>query len=134
MPLHRVYMERPITIVTVRLQTITKEMLDDVESRLREHAPPEALTHVTARMESDRKKLQGTTAASIRVVAEPIRASELAREKAEQAVALLRFFSAANWHPLMRSYRTLLGDEALRINTELIVTGGEDLEDLQRGG
>jgi hypothetical protein len=125
MPLHRVYMERPITIGTVRLQTITKEMLDDVESRLREHAPPEALTHVTARMESDRKKLQGTTAASIRVVAEPIRASELALEKAEQAVALLRFFSAANWHPLMRSYCTLLGDEALRINTELIVTGGK---------
>jgi hypothetical protein len=125
MPLHRVYVEGPITIGTVLFQTISKEMLDDLEFRRREHAPPDALPHVTARMASDRKKLQGTTAALIRVLAEPIRTSELAREKAEQAVALLRFFSAANWHPLMRSYCTLLGDENLRINTELGVTGGK---------
>jgi hypothetical protein len=76
-------------------------------------------------MERDRKKLQGSAAVVARVVAEPVRASELARERAEKAVALLRFFSPANWHPLMRSYCTLLGDENLRLNTQIMMAGGK---------
>lgn len=124
-PLHRVHLEQSLAIGTVRFQTISKEMLDELESRMRAHAPTDALAIVAARMERDRKKLQGSAAAVVRVVAEPVRASELARERAEKAVALLRFFSPANWHPLMRSYCTLLGDENLRLNTEIMVADGK---------
>lgn len=124
-PVHRLHLEQPIAIGAARFQTISKQMLDELEAQMRANAPNDALAIVAARMERDRKNLQGSAAVAIRVLAEPIRASEVARERAEKGIALLRFFSPANWHPLMRSYCTLLGDENLRLNTEITVADGK---------
>lgn len=124
-PLHRVYLERPVVIGSVRFETISKAMLDAREAELRKRLSPEDLPRLAERMERDRKTLQGSAAAVVIVTAEPTRAEELAREKSEQAVALLRFFSPANWHPEMRSYCTLLGDEDLRVQTFFRVKSGK---------
>lgn len=124
-PLHRVHLEQPVNIGGVQFHTITREMLDELESRLHAHTPAAASAAIKQRMDRDRKKLQGTAAAVVSVVAEPIRASEIARERAGKAVALLRFLSPANWHPAMRSYCTLLGGEDLRISAELTVEDGK---------
>ena len=123
-PLHRVYLEEPVVIGQVRFETVTKAMLDERESQLRKRASPEDLSVVVHYMERDRKRFQGTAAAVISVTAEPTRADELAHERARQAVALMRFFSPANWHPEIRSYCTLLGDEDVRMETTFTVKDG----------
>lgn len=124
-PLHRVYLARPIVLGSVRLETISKTMLDQREQELRSRASPEDLPIIAQRMEQDRKRLQGTAAAVVILTAEPSRAEEIARERSEQAAALLRFFSPTNWHPEMRSYCTLLGDEDLRMETLLRMKDGK---------
>jgi hypothetical protein len=52
------------------------------------------------------------------------KAVEVARERAETAVALLRFLSPANWTPKLRSYCALLGSENVRRQADLFLQDG----------
>lgn len=51
-----------------------------------------------------RKKIQGLAAAAMRVVAEPIRAREIALDQTEKSTAALRLFSPEILHPYGRSF------------------------------
>ncbi len=126
-PLHRVHLQENIAIGTAKFRTISKEMLDELESRMQSKASADTLLAIRAKINRERTTLQGTAAVVVSVVAEPIRASEIALEIAGRAAALLRFFSRANWHPLMRSYCTTLGDESLSMHTELTIGDGKIL-------
>ncbi len=53
--------------------------------------------------------MQGFAAATIKLFAEPRRASEIAFEEADRVVSLLRFFSPATHIPEVFSYCTLQG-------------------------
>jgi hypothetical protein len=75
-------------------------------------------------LDEERRELQGFAAATVRLHAEPRRASEVASEEAERALAMLRFFSPANRLPEMVSYCTLLGKEHIEETKELVVQDG----------
>jgi hypothetical protein len=108
----------------VTLRTITKEMLDVWFAANAESAVGRTPEEVRQRLDDLRRELQGFAAASIRVFAEPRRASEIAFVEAERSVAVLRFFSPANRIPEMVSYCTLLGREHIEAAKQLIVQDG----------
>jgi hypothetical protein len=59
----------------------------------------------------------------VKLRAEESKAREQAREMAENAAALLRFLSPANWTPRLRSYCVPLGSENVRRRFELFMRG-----------
>src|SRR5262249_720815 len=107
LPLYRTYIETPIPFGEVTLQTITRKMLDEYERKLLAGITKN-IEHIKHSIEQKRKMFQATAAARIVVRAEPDKGFEIAREKAEAAVSLLRFLSPANVDPEMKSYCTLL--------------------------
>ena len=125
LPLYRTYIEVPISFGDVTFQTITREMLDGYERKLLAHTT-QNIEHIKQSIAQKRKLFQATAAARNELKAERDKASQIAREKAEAAVCLLRFLSPANIDPEMRSYCTLLGAEGrilaydIRVNNEQI--------------
>jgi len=107
-PLHRTYIESSFPMGPVAFRTITREMMDECEARMPLFA-------------RDRSAVQGCAAAATMIRAERTKAIATAREQAESAVALLRFFSPANWTPKLRSYCALLGSENVRQKAELFL-------------
>lgn len=95
-----------ITIGQVTFKTVTKEMLDAYLGDIGEGS-------AEARIGSNRirSELQGYAAAAMNVVAEPIRAYELAYDEAEKALCLLRFYSPVNFDPTRVSYVSILGEQ-----------------------
>jgi hypothetical protein len=130
-PVFRLFMETEIQIGGVVFKTIDKEMLDRLEETLKA-----ALGGKIAKMQDvfsrERKDLQGVAAATVKLLAEPIRASEIAEEEADKAVSLLRFLHPASSSPYLRCYCTLLGKQALRSSTHLIVEDGKILSKSQK--
>jgi Apea-like HEPN len=109
-PLCGTYSSVDFRIGNVDFKSITKELLDgwfpskpmgnpEMEKRVRQ------LEHDT------RAKFQASLAACVRVRAEDKKASQVALEKSLTATALLRFLSAANWTPKIKSYTLPLGME-----------------------
>jgi hypothetical protein len=125
LPLYRTYIELPISFGDVTFQAITREMLDGYERKLLAHNT-QNIESIKQSIAQKRKLFQATAAARIKVTAERDKASQIAHEKAEAAVCLLRFLSPANIDPEMRSYCTLLGAEGrilaydIRVNNEQI--------------
>jgi hypothetical protein len=130
-PVFRLFLETEVQIGRVVFKTITREMLDSHEEILKA-----ALGGEIAKMQDvftrERKDLQGVAAATVKLLAEPIRASEIAEEEAEKAVSLLRFLHPASSSPYLRCYCTLLGRQALRSSTHLTVEDGKILSKSQR--
>lgn len=94
-------------------------MLDEREEQFRS-VDPQVGDQVEQVFRKWRKELQAAPA-TISLLAEPIRAREIAFEEAEKSIALLRFFDPANCFPKVRSYWALLGLEKLYKSTDLIV-------------
>lgn len=114
LPLAMLYIQSDIQIGRIIVKTVTKEMIDawhrGIESQIISQGgtvEPPLQQHFI----EERQELQGLAAATIKLMAEPDRASEIALEEAEKAVAILRFFSRANLEPGIVSYCTLLGKE-----------------------
>jgi len=97
-------------------------MMDECEARIPK-PDPETAANVQLAFARDRSAVQGCAAAATKIRAERSKAIAMGREQAENAVALLRFFSPANWTPKLRSYCTLLGSENLRRRAELFLEG-----------
>jgi hypothetical protein len=124
-PVFMLHVQSDITVGRVTLKTITRAMLDEWRVGFFTHAKDDAtISAVEQFITKQRGKLQGFAAATIRQVAEPRRASELAFEEAEQAVALLRFFSPANFNPRIISYCELLGRQHIDSAKYLTVRDG----------
>ena len=123
-PLHRVYLESEIKVGKITFKTVTKEMLDRQIGQLPNDLPPEQRAAVEASFNRTRSKLQGCAAATIRLLAEPIRAEEIASEEAECSIAALRFFHPANGTPYTRAYCTKSGRENVATTCTLTVKDG----------
>ncbi|RYG18643.1 hypothetical protein EON82_22370, partial [bacterium] len=72
-----------------------------------------------------RSKLQGHMACTMKVVAEPVRAREIAVEEAENALTMLRLFLPSIAHPLVPSYCRARGLEEVEFNTVLVIENDE---------
>jgi hypothetical protein len=120
LPLHRTYLESSISMGSVVFRTITRKMMDECEARTPKPDPETAMA-VQLAFARDRSAVQGCAAAATKIRAERSKAIAIAREQVGSAVALLRFFSPANWTPKLRSYCALLGSENVRQRAELFL-------------
>jgi len=123
-PLHQTYLDADIPMGPALIRTITREILDE---RFKEPAGADAETLAAIRYASarERSRLQGCAAVTVKLRAEESKAREQARELAENAAALLRFLSPANWTPR-------LGSENVRQRFELFMRD-DSLEVYSRG-
>ncbi len=125
-PVFMLHVQSDVTIGRVTLRTITRAMLDEWRAGYLAHATDEAVRSAVEQfITRQRGELQGFAAATVKLVAEPRRASEVAFQLAEQAVAMLRFFSPANFDPRIVSYCELLGRHHIDSAKYLTVRGGK---------
>lgn len=125
-PVFMLHVQSDVTIGRVTLKTITRTIIDEWRDGFLSQAKDDAtVSAVEQFITKQRKKLQGFAAATISLTAEPRRAKEFAFEEAEQAIALLRFFSPANFDPRIISYSSLLGRQHIDSAKYLIVRDGK---------
>jgi hypothetical protein len=133
-PLFRVHASESFSIGDVLFQKITPAVMDRFFTKPTRTPVPESLR---VRLERLRSDLQNHLAACIIVTAEKITAQQIARSKAEAAIALVRFLSPANWILDFQSYCLPLGRERIEIPTELFVEDGQiheiSRETIERG-
>lgn len=119
-PIHQTYARENFKIGTVTFKPITKELMDSWYGRLTIPPAPD----IIAAMNRERSKLQATLAACTCIRAEKIKASQVAIERTNDSVALLRFISEANLTCKIRSYVTPLGMEREDTLSELHIENG----------
>jgi len=122
-PVYRTYSARDFLIGNVQFRTISRPMLERWYSRI----PREELKRAPGAeiaLNRQRSALQGTLAASVRVEAEPRKASETAQADADEAVALLRFLSPVNWTCRLTSHCLPIGKENTHTTMHLAVEDG----------
>lgn len=108
-PIAMTYIESDFEIGKVLFKPIIREMFNHLRSKIK--PPREHRTQFLEFMDKMQKELQGLASATVKLIAEPQRALEIAIEETDKAVSLLRFFSPANFSPQRISYCTLLGKE-----------------------
>jgi Apea-like HEPN len=120
-PLFNVHGLQEFPIGPVMFRNISPTMME------RFFAHPERPLSDAARQQLDRlrSRLQGHLAACVTLTAEKKTAQANARAMAQEAIALLRFLSPANWVLDMQSYCLPLGRERIEIPVELFVRSGE---------
>lgn len=123
-PIAMLGVQSELTIGKVTLKTITKEMLEPWFSALADNAIDNTKVQIEARSDKWRREFQGFAAATIKLFAEPQRASEIALEETEKAVALLRFFSPAGHIPEPISYCVIRGKENWEGTNQFTVEDG----------
>ena len=123
-PVYRTYSSQEIALGDLTFKPILPAMLDRWYSRIplaecNQH--PEA----TLALSRQRSTLQGTLAVCVTVEADPIHAADLAHVAADEAVAMLRFLSEANWTCRITSHCLPMGKENTRTAMAIRVEGGE---------
>ena len=128
-PLFQTYSSREFSIGDVAFRTFTREMMDEWWSKgaAKFHDDPVNL----AALNKIRSKLQASLAACVSVCAEEHKAVEIARAKAQNAAALLRFLSPANLNSRLTSYCSP-DTGGLRELTEVFITAGR-IQSIGRG-
>jgi len=122
-PIYALHVQSPFNIGMVVFKTITREMLDVWQQGIRAEAGDSP--KVLEALERRRKELQGLAAGVVSVLAEPIRAAEIAAERVDSATALLRFFAPANFDPRQLSYCVPLGSHQRQGHHYLTVKDGK---------
>ncbi|MDQ3820559.1 MAG: HEPN domain-containing protein [Acidobacteriota bacterium] len=125
-PISHLYIQRPFVFGRVTFRAITKAMMDEWEASLLSKATtPEEIESVRKGVERHRPQIQGLATATIKVEAEPERASEIAFEEVDRTVSVLRLLSPANIHPSKISYSAPIGRQHEDSYTYLIVESGK---------
>jgi len=122
-PIYALHVQSAFNIGTVVFKTITREMLDVWQQGIRAEAGDSP--KVLEALERRRKELQGLAAGVVSVLAEPIRAAEIAAERVDSATALLRFFAPANFVARQLSYCVPLGSHQRQGHHYLTVKDGK---------
>ena len=122
-PIYALHVQSPFNIGTVVFKTITREMLDVWQEGIRAEAGDSP--KVLEALERRRKELQSLAAGAVSVLAEPIRAAEIAAERVDSATALLRFFAPANFDARQLSYCVPLGSHQRQGHHYLTVKDGK---------
>jgi hypothetical protein len=126
LPISELTIASEIVIGKITLKTITRKMMDDWQAQ----GPPKTPEHeamVKQFIDQRRREMQRKAAATIKLVAEPERASQIAFEEAERAISMLRFFSPANFDPQLVSYCGLLGTQHFDLKKVLIIREREGI-------
>jgi hypothetical protein len=124
MPLHRTFSMADLQIGEVRFRTLSRELMERWEQEAIAVVGKSQENEVRQLFSKKRSMMQGSLAVVLTTTGVPDRAREVALEKADRAVSLLRFLSPANWTPKLRSYCTLLGHESIAISHTLQVVEG----------
>ena len=120
-PIAETFIQSDLQIGKVILKTISKEVLDKWMDHWGEETDKKEEMK-KGFMIRYQKKLQGHPAATIKLIAEPNRAFEIAVEESEKALSILRIFGfPVVVHPGLNSYTTLLGKEHLDGYTYFLV-------------
>jgi len=131
-PIAETYIQSDLQIGNVIIKTISREVLDQWADRLDEK-DGEMGGNKKGFMMKYQKKLQGLSAATMKLKAEPKRAFEIAFEESEKALSILRIFSPAIINPGLNSYTTLLGKEHLESYTCFILDNENQLSSTTEG-
>jgi hypothetical protein len=128
-PIYSLYVQTPFNVGPVVYKTITREMLDVWQQGIRAEAGDSP--KVLEALERRRKELQGLAAGVVSVLAEPIRAAEIAAERVDSAAALLRLFAPANFDPRQLSYCVPLGSHQREGHHYLTVKDGKIVREIR---
>ena len=123
-PLYHVFIQSDLVVGKVVFKTLTPKMFGRWD-QIPEGVPQEQRAAIHAAIGARRSKLQGCAAATIKLIAEPLRAEELSMQEAERSIACLRFFHPANLSPYIRSFCTTTGKENLSMTSALLVRDGQ---------
>lgn len=124
MPLYHVYVQSDLLVGKITFRTLTREMLDIYLERVLKNVSPEDHDKLRAGFDRTRSKFQGCATATIALLAEPLRAEEIATEEAEHSIAALRFFHAANQTPYVRCYCAMNGMENVAASSAITIHEG----------
>jgi Apea-like HEPN len=124
-PLFGVHGVQEFSIGAVTFRSLSPAMMQHFFAPRPEQPLPDAARQ---RLDRLRSQLQGHLAACVTLTAEKKTAQVNARTIAQEAIALLRFLSPANWILGMQSYCLPLGRERIEMPTELFVRNGEIAE------
>lgn len=119
-PLHATYAKKIFSFGQVTFRTLTPEVMEAYYSRFKVAEP--AAVHA---LKSKRSKLQGSLVGCVVIRAEGGLAEDLAHALVEEATALLRFLSEANWTAQIRSFVLPLGLERHKGTTTIRVSEGK---------
>ena len=113
-PVAHTIVEEEISIGIVKIKNLTIEVIDKWEKELLSVAKDENhSTSIKKFIEKERKDKQGRSVAVVKIEAEQNRAEKLAFEKVEEALSILRLYSAATIFIDANSHTTIKGRENL---------------------
>jgi hypothetical protein len=115
----------------VRFKTLDRRLMQRWHDTALESVSKEAKKDVTEYYNRLRSEMQGSLAAVVQITGEPRKAHEDGLRIAQMAVSLLRFVSPVNFSPRIRSFCTLLGEEAIAITNVLTLKNGDLIEHSQ---
>jgi hypothetical protein len=124
-PVYGLHIQSAFSVGRVTFKTMTRLMIDVWHQGIKAKVPDNP--KINFKLDRDKKELVGFAAATVQVEAEPVRATELARDLSDKAISLLRLFSAANFDPRQFSYCVPLGSHQryghhyMRVKDEQIV-------------
>jgi hypothetical protein len=124
-PLFGVHGKQEFPIGGVRFRSFSTAMMERFFAPRPEQPLPDPARQ---RLDRLRSQLQGYLAACVTLTAEKKTAQVSARAIAQEAIALLRFLSPANWILGMQSYCLARGRERIEMPMELFVRNGEIAE------
>jgi hypothetical protein len=122
-PVYELHIEVPFALGNGEFRSIGEADLSRWETDRQVTSPGDARSTAES-ISRLRNEVQGRGAYWTTVVAEPVRAAEIAWQRANEAVALLRIFSKGMFQPLARSYLTPLGMEAVLRQRYLLIVNG----------
>lgn len=112
-PIAELALEEPQQIGNVEIRSVSAGMLDEWIASL-ELKGPEAGKILSVLQAKWRPRYQGRAAAFITVVADSVRAQELALLETERALAALRVFSPGSLHPRAQTVCVPMGQQAIQ--------------------
>ncbi len=122
-PISMLHIQASIKIGRITLKPITKVLFDKWIEIVKKRKHPD-VDKVLQFFEKERKQLQGMSAATIELTAEPKYATEIAYTETEKAISLIRFFHPANFHPKLTSYCAPIGSKKLATSKILTLNEG----------
>ena len=105
-PVSALHVQSPLTLGSVTVSTFPETIFEALESRKADDSSAAAFAESCRSMRED---FQGLAVAATSVFGEPIRAEEIARDRVELAIGVLRFFAPAHLHPGATSRVALWG-------------------------
>jgi hypothetical protein len=123
LPIALFHIQSEFSIGRITLKPITRNIFDCLRASIKT-VNLEQKAKVEKYFDRYQEKLQGLAAATIKLIAEPKRALEVAVEESENSLGVLRFFSITNFSPTRVSYCALLGKENMEGITFLLINDG----------